>query len=293
MTHIVPKRARFAWLAAFPLLLVLLAAGAWWLPPVLDEWQARQAAEHSVARLQPLQEQLNDFVRRTRFLPNSNLDAGLPEAHALGDATIQSIQVGHSALVSVTFTHSVPLIGGQHILFVPEQREDGKGLRWRCDGGDVPIRFHPQACRFQPAPRQPDRPLFDEALARDAAIGGTDSLPALQISRSAQTARQVLTDMLERTRGMRQETLAFYASSFSWPTDNRQVGAESPNRMGGDYMRYVKVTGDGGIEMRFNDRLSALEGHRFWLRATLGGQWRCDTSLPDDHLPVACQTGIR
>ena len=295
MADIGPKRLRPLPIVVSILCLAALVGGWLWLPPIWHEYQARQAVQDTLTTLEPVQGTLNEFIERTGFLPDSNLDAGLPEPQSYADGRLTSVSVGRAALITVSYAESVPLIGGQTILFVPEQRDQGAGLRWRCDGGTVDSRWLPQACRYQPVIQQsnPGRPLI---TGLDDLKQQAEALPVLQrdpLAGRASSAKRVIAEQIADSASIRRDSLQYFMANVTWPASNADLGLPAPNRAGGPYLRHLKLLPDGSIEMRFNDRVSSLDGHRFWIRPTLPGQWRCDSTLPDDHLPSACDTALR
>lgn len=295
MPEIGPKRVRPLPIVLSVLALAAIVCGWLLLPPLWHEYQAKRAVRASVTALAPVQDALNEFIARTGFLPGSNLDAGLPAPESYASNEVASIRVGRSALITVTLDHAVPLVGGQTIVFVPEQREHGEGLRWRCDSGTVEPGWLPAACQFRPVvtEQSSDSPLIGdlEDLKQQAA-----ALPALQrdpLAGRASSAQRVIAQQIAETASIRRDSLQYFMANVSWPASNSDIGLPAPNRAGGTYLRHLKLLPDGSIEMRFNNRVASLDGHRFWIRPTMPGQWRCDSTLPDDHLPSACDTALR
>lgn len=99
MPDIGPKRVRWWPVAVGAVVIAGAAAAGVFLHPVWQEFQARNAISQSLDTLEPVQAQLNEFIDRTGFLPNSNLDAGLQEADSYANAHIASLRIGRSALI--------------------------------------------------------------------------------------------------------------------------------------------------------------------------------------------------
>lgn len=295
MADIGPKRVRF-WPLVLTFVLIALAVAAWILgKPLWQKWQTQRSIAYAIAQLDPVEEALNAFISRTGFAPNSNLDAGLAEPDSFADDQLASIRIGRSALITVTFQQGIPSIGGQTIVFVPEQREHTDGLRWRCDGGTVDPQWLPEGCKYQPVIVRADdnEPLIRDLGDLDQAASSLPSLGRDPMADRASTAQRIINEQIVATAGARREALQFLVANAQWPTDNSEVGLPPANRAGGTYFRYLKLAGDGSLEMRFNGQIPSLDGHRFWIRPTMPGQWRCDSTLPDDHLPPACDTPLQ
>ena len=280
------------WLAALVVVGAVAGAGSWaWLThlqPMWHEHQSQQHLAHAVARVEEAEQAIVALYEKTGFLPNTNLDAGLPAEQQFADDTVAGIRVGSSAQITVTLQPDLPLIGGDTIIFIAE-RHDREVLRWRCEAGTLEAARRPESCQHKlviatskPAPA---KPISLEDI--------TSKLPSGDpLARRKAVALDEISDILSDSKSLRLKVMTYYATNAEWPAGNKYLGLPDPNRLGGGNIQYVKVLGDGRIEYRFNGRTSGLDGHRFWLKPGGMGQWRCATTLPDDHLPPACDNPV-
>ena len=131
------KRFRLILFILFALGLIALLGAGYWLKGRywLDDWRMAQQLSHAVDRVEAVQAPLSEFIQRTGFRPNSPLDARLDEGLLQGDAVIDDIRFGQSALLTVTFRSASRQLQGHTLIFIPEETSSGK-WRWRCDEGD-------------------------------------------------------------------------------------------------------------------------------------------------------------
>ena len=89
---------------------------------------------------------VEETIRRLNynFLPNSNLDAGLPET--VTGPNIQSLQVIQNGVIEVTYSSEKQgALDGETILWVPVI--ENEKITWNCNEGTLPKRYRQPACR--------------------------------------------------------------------------------------------------------------------------------------------------
>lgn len=292
MANTGPKRFGLSIVLIATALLVSLAAGYWLSDhPRVNQWRSQQQLAHALSRAEALQQPLREFIERTGFWPNSALDARLEQSMLQGDDIIDSIRVGNSSQLTVTFRPDSALLPSQTLIFIPEKVADGT-IRWRCDGGTVAADLRPASCRSRnptiastPAPiRLPQLP----AVVREATSNHTDPL-----KKRAEQVSQLLHDRVSSDKSMRKKIAKYQRETGELPNSNQQIGLLEPHRMADKYFRRIGLQGDGSILYEFSNGIAGMEGHRFQLvPAGLPGVWRCETQLPPDHTPKLCSKQV-
>lgn len=295
-----PGSRLWLWLLVVPgaLAMLLIPVALVLSPPslpglnALDMAQAQMSPEQHVAQgiLEAEQTQLRiqDFVLRTNFWPNSNLDAGLPEPEGLASASLERIVIGNNALITIRFRQTLPEIGGHTLAFVPERTADGLP-RWRCRGGTLPEAWRPASCQAPStqAPTQTPTQGTAPPPAATPAVDGQDLPPAAFV-------RRVLDDDIQNTRWLRDRALAYWRDHGRWPDSHEALQLEDPYRLGSQAMQQVRLLSNGEVLYEFSGAIPQLRGDQLTLVPTpQPGQWACQSSLPDTHLPESCWSGLR
>lgn len=248
--------------------------------------QALAGHEHALA----IQGKVRDFVSRTGFWPNSNLDTGLGDAEQLGSAEVARITIGANALMTLHFRDELAEIGGHSLAYVPER--DAQGLpSWRCEGGTLPDPWRPADC-------QGAEPAAVPAPASEAAQGLQDmfSLPAgrstVELPPEAFT-RRVLGDELDNTRRVRDMVLDYRRQHGQWPAGHDAMMLRDPYQLGSHAVRQIRVLDQGRILYEWSAGLQTLQGETLTLvYDTSRRRWFCDSDIPGSHLPDSCRDGL-
>lgn len=283
------------WIVPTGMIIILVAALGFGVYPKLQDWQAQKAVNHAVSKVAEITPDLSDFIKRTGFYPNSNLDAGLPEASNFEDHTLNAIAIGSAGMIVTTFQDDIPRVGGKMMYFVPEMTTDGN-LRWRCETGSqeasIGDQWLPSHCQYK---TQRQRTSAAEHLAKtqQALKDMTRSLPDVMPETEDQqtiTIRDVTEQAVTQMKSIRASAATFFMNNGHWPSNNQAMGLEAENKLGGTYFRYMRWNADGSVEARFNDYMPGIEGHRLWLRANSDGKWECGASLSQEYLPDSCNS---
>lgn len=121
------------------MLLGVLAAVA---IPAYQDYLTRAQVNLTLLEADTLEDEIEAFIERTGFVPNSALDMGKDDP---GQFTHGSWVITDNAVITVTFDDSASTIRGETLTLVPYQ-EPG-GLIWDCTGGTVEPEYRPQECR--------------------------------------------------------------------------------------------------------------------------------------------------
>jgi hypothetical protein len=78
-----------------------------------------------------------------------------------------------------------------------------------------------------------------------------------------------------------------------WPPDNSKAGAPDPRKIGPAAFRRILVQPGGKLMFEFSDQFAELEGYKLTLVPTAIGEWRCESSLPEQYIPADCSATIR
>lgn len=274
------------------LLLAALAAGYWFAGRAwISQWHSERQLAHAMQRIEAVQQPLREFIQRTGFWPNSPLDARLNEELLEADDTIEQIRIGSAALLTVTFRSQSGGLHGQTLIFIPEKTNQG-GVRWRCEGGTLAPDLRPTSCldsnptvaRSLPPATLPTLPT----PVREALNQHQDPL-----LKRAETVRQILADRVRADRSMRLKITRYLQQTGEYPTSNQQIDLPEAHRAGDRHFRRIGLQSNGTILYEFSNAITGMEGHKFRLVPTgLPGVWRCDVSLPQDHIPELCSQQV-
>ena len=95
---------------------------------------------------------VTEFIERTNFWPNQNIDAGLDKD--ISNRSIKSVTVTENALITVVIRGNVLKGEEQTLIFTPNIL---KGLIvWNCLKGTLADEFRPDICRPHPVPHSAD-----------------------------------------------------------------------------------------------------------------------------------------
>jgi len=274
-------------------MLVLLAAGGalvWKAMPLYHSYQTHARVSAAINSAEQVQPALRDFIERTGFWPNSNLDAGLQAPEAFSDANVAELRIGSKALVSIQFQPDLPLIGGSTLTFVPQRDERG-AISWRCDGGTLPDEYLPDACRAPDASawRAATRAEPEPIKLQVPTLPTASTTPGP----SPRQIKRLLSDTLRSTASVRRSMMQALLLDGEWPINNGQALVPEARKIGPPEFRRIEVQPEGRLMYEFSDHYPELEGHKLTLVPTAIGEWRCESSLPEQYIPADCSATIR
>ncbi|MEE4251863.1 MAG: pilin [Alcanivoracaceae bacterium] len=279
--------------AIFISILVAALAAAYWFAgrAWISHWHSERQLAHALHRVEAVQQPLREFIQRTGFWPNDALDARLEDSLLKADDIIEQIRIGDSSLLTVTFHNPSGQLRGQTLIFIPEKTDQGD-IRWRCDGGTLAAELRPTACRGS-----------NPTVAKSLSAGQLPTLPtpvreAIRehqdpLRNRAEKVRQILTDRVRADRSMRVKISRLFQQTGEYPTSNRQIDLPEMHRSSDPNFRRFGLESSGAILYEFSNAIAGMEGHKFRLVPTgLPGVWRCETGLPEDHIPELCSKQI-
>ena len=88
---------------------------------------------------------VTDFILKTNFWPNQNIDAGLDKQ--ISNQTLKSVTVGENATITVVFRAEALDDEEQTLIFSPHTLK-GR-IVWNCLKGTLKEEFRPELCRAQ------------------------------------------------------------------------------------------------------------------------------------------------
>lgn len=116
--------------------------------PAYQDYTLRAQVNSAMPIVNRYKGEVSEFIQRTSFIPNSNLDAGLPEN--ISDGHLQSLAIESGGRMVGTFQSDNDQLNGETIVWVPAVSapgEAGATVTWDCSGGTLMKRFRPTECR--------------------------------------------------------------------------------------------------------------------------------------------------
>lgn len=265
-------------LAAVMLLLIPLSALV--LFPLLQQSREDNRVESAVGQGEAIAGKVREFMTRTGFRPNSNLDAGLAEPGDLARPPLSAITVSSGALITLRFQPGLPDLGGKTIVFLP--RTDGQGKpSWVCRPGTLPASRLPSRCR--PEKNAAPAPVSSPAEPPSGDSGGHDN------EQSAAVARRVIDEEIQSSLGIRQRMLRFQARQGRWPDNNAELGLEEPDRLGSYAVREIRVQPGGELVIEFIASVAGDSRDTGLVLYRRDNQWRCRSEMKPSVLPENCR----
>lgn len=112
--------------------------------PAYQDYTIRAKVANVLASSGQVKQSVEQYVQLKRALPQSNADAGLPDA--LSAKFVDAMSIGNDGEVTLRLAVDAGRpVAGKTILLTPNI--DAGQLTWSCKGGTVPDKFRPQACR--------------------------------------------------------------------------------------------------------------------------------------------------
>jgi len=143
---VVVSKSRYKSVLMVLFILALLAAAAY---PFYQNYARRAQIIDDLNLAFEIRNQITEFINRTHFWPNQNIDAGLDKQ--IGNASIRSIIVGENARLTVTVRGEVIATAlGQEstdktLIFVPKTLKGQ--VVWNCLKGTLQDELRPEICR--------------------------------------------------------------------------------------------------------------------------------------------------
>jgi|GEM_PF-2095138 len=282
-----PARTTNWGLWAMLMLAVALAGVMIWLGmPMYQSTQLQKTILAGLAQGEAVEAELAEFVERTGFWPNSNLDAGLGSAESYGTDVVSGVRIGQKSLIVVTFRKELDQIGGTTLVLVPQQHEDGS-ISWRCDGGTLDKALMPANCRPPDATAYQFEPDADPlALSDLKGLAGAPGGPAH--GPAPNYVKRVIMEEIGNTRDVRKQVVQMKMLDVAWPENNQQAGLPEGRTLGSQAFRRIEVQPNGRIMYEFSSAIQGFEGHKLFLVPGEIGKWRCEGTFPPEYMPDNC-----
>ena len=134
------KKLAYVIVAVVALIAVIMIAGL----PYYQQFALKGKIQDGLQLAFDTRNQVTEFIERTNFWPNQNIDANLPKN--INNDVIESIVISDKAVMTITLkAEVVNSIPGQTLVFVPNILK-GK-LVWNCTGGTAGNEYRPDICK--------------------------------------------------------------------------------------------------------------------------------------------------
>ncbi len=134
------KKLAYVFIAVVTLIAVIMFAGL----PYYQQFALKGKIQNGLQLAFDTRNQVTEFIERTNFWPNQNIDANLPKN--ISNDVIESIVIGDKAVITITLrAEAVNNLPGQTLIFVPNTLK-GK-LVWNCTGGTAMDEYRPDICK--------------------------------------------------------------------------------------------------------------------------------------------------
>jgi len=111
--------------------------------PAYMDYTIRAKIDAALPAVERTKAHLERYILEQNVLPNSNLEAGLPEK--ITGKNLHSIKILQGGIMQVSFKSDNSKLDEKSILWVPEVKN---GLvRWDCSGGSLSRQHRPSQCR--------------------------------------------------------------------------------------------------------------------------------------------------
>jgi len=141
--NVKPISAIILIIVCIPILIAIIGILAAIAIPQYHDYTVRAKVFESIKVVDKHKEHITDFIIRTNFVPNSNLDAGLPEIIEVPNLSNLAIEPGGKLVA--TFDETTLEISGKTIVWIPTY--NGSQVTWDCSGGSLHTRHRPSNCR--------------------------------------------------------------------------------------------------------------------------------------------------
>ena len=125
-------------------ILIVLAIAMFAGQPFYQQYAQQQKIKNGLQLAIDTRNTITQFILKTNFWPNQNIDAGLAE-HISNDV-IASIKITGNGAFTVTLHEHVLNMSGQTLIFTPQSLQ-GK-LVWNCTRGTLANDYRPDICKL-------------------------------------------------------------------------------------------------------------------------------------------------
>lgn len=132
-----------ALVASFFVMIMLAGILAAIAVPAYQDYTIRAKIQGGAPLVKQTRAEITQFIKRTGFVPNQNLDAGLPEH--IGNESVSSIKIREGGRMEVHFNLPTLNNAGRTIIWAP--KKDGEEVSWSCTGGTLADKYRMKECR--------------------------------------------------------------------------------------------------------------------------------------------------
>lgn len=111
--------------------------------PAYQDYAMRAKVVQAMPFIEKQVSLVEGFVQKTGFIPNQNLDAGLPEH--LSEGSVEGILIKSGGEIQATFSSQA--MGGEAYTLIFKPTWQKREASWRCDIGTLPDKWRPKKCR--------------------------------------------------------------------------------------------------------------------------------------------------
>ncbi len=111
--------------------------------PAYQDYSVRARVFEGLTFSEPVREEVTGFIQRVGFIPNSNIDAGLPEN--IGNDIVKYISLSDGGDLTVMFEPLDYTDEAYSIIYQPIV--DHRDVEWVCIEGSMPNKYRPSQCR--------------------------------------------------------------------------------------------------------------------------------------------------
>lgn len=115
--------------------------------PFYQKYTKRLQIEDDLKLAFDARNSVTEFIQRTNFWPNQNIDAGLPKQ--ISNQSVKSVIVGENSIITVTLKAEVLDGSDQTLIFTPNILKGH--IVWNCLKGTLKDEFRPGICLKQQA----------------------------------------------------------------------------------------------------------------------------------------------
>ncbi len=125
------------------LLIIILVIGIGIAYPFYQQYAKRLKIEKDLQLAFDTRNTVTEFILKTNFWPNQNIDAGLDKQ--ISNQTLESVTLGKDAVITVVLRAEVLEGGKQTLIFTPNTLK-GR-IVWNCLKGTLKEEFRPKFCK--------------------------------------------------------------------------------------------------------------------------------------------------
>ncbi|VAW56733.1 hypothetical protein MNBD_GAMMA07-2682 [hydrothermal vent metagenome] len=113
--------------------------------PIYQQYAKRIKIEEDLKLAFNVRNTVSDFILRTNFWPNQNIDAGLEKS--ISNQSLKSVMVGDNAIITVIIRGQV-IDGEDQTLILTPNTLKGR-IVWNCRSGTLSQEYRPKICQSQ------------------------------------------------------------------------------------------------------------------------------------------------